>query len=355
MVSTEKPESNQLSRFPKPALLVLLLYAIFWLVAIGDRALLIERLPTTLHWAVHGLGAVIVGCWLLWALKPVNRAPRRLCIVGSAAFVVWWQAAIFMADAIGWEIMRASVARWGTIGLFVLGLAWFVWWVDRAAQRIRQRTTEHAPGRQFSKHSFMSPVDARERLIWNPLDVDAWYYRRGAKKLNQSLSAFVVYSFCFLLVFLLLSQMQGCQEIYEMPSGGGEPKQIVQTIKVQKVIRKKFVVNPYSAILFQVPNIDETVNLNLSEITKHHYEIGYGQGEGAGFAGGTFRGKVRFIRLEYTGGDWNQDFGIGGDLNMLTEYGIRTKHKIENRTESRRIVQLSNFPAKKSPPTYPPA
>jgi hypothetical protein len=92
------------------------------------------------------------------------------------------------------------------------------------------------------------------------------------------------------------------------------------------------------------------VKLNLSEITKHAYKVGYGEGAGAGFAGGTKRGKVRFIRLEYTGGDWNQDFGIGADLNMLLEYGIRTRHKVAERTESRTVSQLKNFPKGKSPP-----
>jgi hypothetical protein len=35
---------------------------------------------------------------------------------------------------------------------------------------------------------------------------------------------------------------------------------------------------------------------------------------------------------------------------MLVEYGIRTNHKVADKTESRRIGQLRNFPAGKSPP-----
>jgi len=159
----------------------------------------------------------------------------------------------------------------------------------------------------------------------------------------------VTYSFVFALVFLILSQMRGCEEIYEMPAGGGQQKAIAQTVKIQKIIRKKFVVNPYSAILFEVPPIDE-VKLNLNEATEHAYTVGYGEGAGAGFGGGTARGKVRLIRLEYSGGDWDRNFGIGGDMNMLIEYGIRTNHKVAEKTESRRISQLRNFPVGKSPP-----
>ena len=120
-------------------------------------------------------------------------------------------------------------------------------------------------------------------------------------------------------------------------------------VKIQKIIRKKFVVNPYSGIKFNVPPIDE-VKLQLTEVTKHAYTVGYGEGTGAGFAGGTQRGKVRFIRLEYAGGDWDLNFGVGADLNMLIEYGIRTQHKVAEQTESRTVYELKNFPVGKAPP-----
>jgi len=133
-----------------------------------------------------------------------------------------------------------------------------------------------------------------------------------------------------------------------MPQGGGEQKQVQQVV-VQKVIKKKFVINPFSAVIFNPPPIDQ-VKLQLTELTKHAYTVGYGKGKGAGFSGGTNRGMVRFIRLEYSGGDWDQDFGIGADLNLLLEYGIRTRHKVAKKTESRKIAQLRNFPVGKSPP-----
>ena len=182
------------------------------------------------------------------------------------------------------------------------------------------------------------------------LDLDAWYYGQRGKKLNQSLTALAAYSLCFLIAATLLSQLSGCSEIYEMPAGGGQQQTLaVQTVKLQKVIKKKFVINPFSAIVFNPPPIDE-VKLQLTEVTQHAYTVGYGQGAGAGFSGGTGRGKVRFIRLEYGGGDWSQDFGVGADLNMLIEYGVRTQHPVHNQTESRTVSQLANFVVGKSPP-----
>lgn len=185
--------------------------------------------------------------------------------------------------------------------------------------------------------------------IWNPLNPDAWYYGRHGRRLNQSLTVLMSYCMLFFAGFLLLTQTGGCEKIYEMPAGGGEQQQITQVVKIQKVIKKKYVINPFSSIRFKVPPIDE-VKLQLTEATKHRYTVGYGQGAGAGFAGGTNRGKVRFIRLEYDGGDWNQDFGVGADQNILIEYGIRTRQKVAARTESLRIAELADFPIGKSPP-----
>ena len=72
----------------------------------------------------------------------------------------------------------------------------------------------------------------------------------------------------------------------------------------QKKVAKSELVVPINP-----PKIED-IKLELLEAVRHRYEVGYGQGDGAGFAGGTRRGKVRFIRLQYSGGDWDQDFGI---------------------------------------------
>lgn len=262
-------------------------------------------------------------------LKPVARYALY-----SLGYTVLWTVSVQLADWLVWDAVRATLAQWGLVGLFLIGLAWIVWGVERASQHYLRRRSESDD----------------HRRIWNPLDVEAWYYGRRGKKLNQSLTALAAYSLAFLIGATLITQLGGCSEIYEMPAGGGEQQQLaVQTVKLQKVIKKKFVINPFSAIVFNPPPIDE-VKLQLNEVSQHVYTVGYGQGTGAGFAGGTARGKVRFIRLEYGGGDWNQDFGVGADLNMLIEYGVRTRHPVHNQTESRTVAQLANFVVGKSPP-----
>ena len=53
-------------------------------------------------------------------------------------------------------------------------------------------------------------------------------------------------------IFLLLTRLTGCS-VYESPLGGGEEKQLRQIVKIQKVINKKYVINPYSSVLFNPP------------------------------------------------------------------------------------------------------
>jgi hypothetical protein len=301
-----------------------------WLACVVDWlwvGLLADGLLWGLQCSVFILGFALAGGWAIWARA---RPPLLRAGVLTASYIVGWQFLVFAADALDWYQLRAILARGGTAGLFFIGLAWVVWGIEQTSRHYAARRT------------------GRPKRVWNPLDLEAWYYFRN-QKLNQSVAALLGYSLAFVLVVMIAGQISGCREIYEMPAGGGEQQTIAQTLQLQKVVKKKYVVNPFSAIIFNPPPIDE-VKLQLLEVTQHAYTVGYGQGTGAGFSGGTSRGKVRFIRLEYAGGDWNQDFGVGADLNMLIQYGVRTGHPVHNQTEARTVAQLGNFVVGKSPP-----
>lgn len=391
--------------YKQPPIVLTAVYVLLWFVAVADwlwfnqfastvlridwGSLRVEFQPV--YWLVFAASLPICAAWFFWALKKQPPSQLRRLAIASLLYPFLWQFAVFFAaDAANWsnwdgfDTLRAQLARLGTAGLFFLGLFWVIWAIDRGSRyydrlrvnRLLQREEEGGPPAVI--HGGVAEVGPDdEPPIWNLLDINAWYYNlraddllslsrwrrlisslsirnadpqtRPQRKLNQSLSGLAGYSFAFLIAFLVFSNIGGCEELYEMPAGGGEQKQIAQVVKVQKVIKKKFVVNPFSAIRFKVPPIDE-IKLQLLEVTKHAYKIGQGAGEGAGFASGTRKGKVRFIRLEYTGGDWDQDFGVGADLNMLVEYGVRTGHKVNDKTESRTIAQLKNFKQFKSPP-----
>jgi hypothetical protein len=308
--------------------------------------------PLPVAWCFFGSAALLGLAGLLATMLTRRWSPRRRCLLMTAAGLVCWQATVFITGAVAWDAMHREVIRCGAATLFVVGLCWSVWWVERAGQRIRARRIARGLTRTAAQLwvSGHRPEGPGVRRSWHPLDAEAWYYGRQNPRLRQSVTVLAAYSLLFLLVYVLLGWLAGRRgESYELPGGGGQAKTMAQTVKIQKVIRTKYVVNPYSAIKFAVPPIDE-VKLQLTEATEHTYTIGYGEGEGAGFGGGTARGKVRFIRLEYAGGDWDEGMGIGGDLNMLTEYGARTRHAVADHTESRRITELTGFPEGKSPP-----
>lgn len=313
-----------------PPILWTAAYLIVWLIGMWDWCG-IRRLP---DWLLLPLFAASAPLSWYWLQRQPSEVRRRFAI--SIGMIFWLQLAVYSLDIAQLGAARALVARVGTAALFVIGLAWVVWGLEDRSRHFAHLKAKSSLGTQAAVP------------VWNPLDLAAWYYARGSRKLNQSVAGLIGYSLMFLLMCLILSQIGGC-DVYEMPAGGGEQKPMAQVVKIQKIIRKRYVVNPYSSIRFDVPPIDE-VQLQLQEITEHTYKVGYGEGQGAGFAGGTQRGEVRLIRLEYDGGDWDQDFGVGGDLNMLLKYYELTSHKVARRTESRTVAQLRSFPKGKSPP-----
>ena len=269
-------------------------------------------------------GAAVAGWWV-WRQRRDPQIRRRLVQTLALPFLLQWLW--FVVHAAGWPALARAMAQLSIAILFLTGLAWLVWWLERWARR--------AP-------------PSGHRRSWDPRRLDARYYRRRYRRLDQSVLAFASYSLVFLLVGLMLTRLSGCREIYEMPAGGGEV-QLQQTVQVERVIRQKFVINPLSAVLFNPPPIED-IPLQLQEITEHRYQLGQGAGTAAGFATGTERGRVRFIRLQYDGGDWDLDAGGGSDVNMLMEYGIRTGHRVHDQGESRPIARLANFPPRQSPP-----
>ncbi|MDP6447687.1 MAG: hypothetical protein QF805_28070, partial [Pirellulaceae bacterium] len=327
---------------------LLMIAATFWLATVldwrGDKFL-----PFALHTTIFVFAFGLATC-AFWPVRRLRLAdPVLFWRRATALYITSWQLSVFVTYTLVWDALRSTLARGGLFGLFFIGLLWTIWLLEKFSQKFE--SDRYVP---LNTDALLAAKQQRGAVvrppkIWHPLDPAAWYYGRANPRLRQSLAGFATYAGVFLLLCIIASRMQGCYEIYEMPAGGGEQKTVAQVVRVQKVIRKKFIVNPFSAIIFETPPIDD-VKLQLDEVTEHTYTPGYGEGKGAGFAGGTKRGKVRFIRLEYSGGDWEQDYGIGGDLNMLVKYYELTTHPVANRTESRRVAQLKNFPATKSPP-----
>ena len=153
--------------------------------------------------------------------------------------------------------------------------------------------------------------------------------------------------------------IRGCRmmEAYEIPGGGGNP--IARIVRIKKIKRKegkKYVLNMNSPIIFWVPKIDDSNILQevdedtLDEYAPTALTTETTSGIKGLWPGGMSDAEVRFIRLKYRGGDWDQDMGKKADYNMLLQFHKLTGLKITPRTESIPIGALRRFPKHRGPP-----
>ena len=165
--------------------------------------------------------------------------------------------------------------------------------------------------------------------------------------------------FFVLVVLPALLAVRGCQRPYAVPKGSGT--QVIQTMRVynQKAAsRPRTVKKIDSAVVTDAPTIEESdVFEEMDKITEQQYEaskedgkLGAGGGKEGGWPNGMEKARVRFIRLEYDGGDWDLDMGYGSDYNVLIKFRELTGFAIWPKTESIRIADLTHFPRKRAPP-----
>ena len=164
---------------------------------------------------------------------------------------------------------------------------------------------------------------------------------------------------------LIIAHFHGCIKPYDVPEGDGIPAAAVKVVKVEQKKKKKkqrLILDMNSAIIFHIPEIDESkifeeldeatsqtyVADNLSAVQEGAMGAG-GKGTRAGWKGGK-GSKVRFIRLKYRGGDWDQNMGLGADYNFLIKFSELSKLGIADNTEANEITQLGLYPKGRAPP-----
>ncbi len=165
----------------------------------------------------------------------------------------------------------------------------------------------------------------------------------------------------FLIIILpFLLTLWGCRmRPYGIPKGSGV--MAVQLVQVQqqqeKQEERRYIFDMDTAISFYVPKIDDSeVFEEVAKLTAHTYTVqeSGALGDGGGTTGGWPHGmedaRVRFIRLQYSGGSWDQNMGYGADYNMLLAFRQITGFNIWHETESIRIADLRRFPRRRAPP-----
>lgn len=161
----------------------------------------------------------------------------------------------------------------------------------------------------------------------------------------------VFYHIFFLLILPLLLVNCYDDDEYKIPKGDGggqvQPQKVVQKKKKNK--KKKIVLNPNSAFIFAMPDMpDEELLEEIDEKTADQYVTSTGtfgpgkKGGKPGWPNGMENGVVRFIRLKYNGGDWDQDMGKGADYNMLLKIKEYAGFNIASDTEYVTVDELQN-------------
>lgn len=167
-------------------------------------------------------------------------------------------------------------------------------------------------------------------------------------------------SFLHLAILIYPFLLRGCgmEAPYAIPQGSGNP--VVEMVKVKKKKKKKkkkYILAQNSPFIFERLDIDESkVMEEVDEVTEREYvanknigKMGQGGGTSGGWPNG-MPGVVRFIRLKYNGGDWDQDMGKGADHNFLIRFQEFTSFKVANDTEYIPIHRLDDFPKDRAPP-----
>ena len=101
------------------------LYFLVWLAVRADHIWL-QMLGGWAHWTVALLSVPLGLLWCVWAAFRVRRANAAVWFFLSVLYIVWWQLSLVAAHWMVRDALRANLARYGTVGLFLVGLGWVV-------------------------------------------------------------------------------------------------------------------------------------------------------------------------------------------------------------------------------------
>lgn len=182
---------------------------------------------------------------------------------------------------------------------------------------------------------------------------------RARKSFYSSFTTHIV----ILILIPFILQERGCVEAYRVPEGSGNPAvAMVQIVKPKKKKKQTLTLRPNSAILFEIPDIDDTeVDKIMEEMTQARYEVransqagklGKGGGKKGGWPEGMENYKIRFIRLNHGGTGWEDGMNkTDADINFLRHFAQATGFKkIANKGESHSIALLDKYPDDGFPP-----
>jgi hypothetical protein len=293
--------------------------------------------------------AAAVLCWIrasfVYRLLEAVYALWALVVLGAIKFSFSAPAALCAADYKVFDKLSRNALWTASLGLATPIVCFALLMLLALALTSVRRT--YGIGRSDSIGDAI--VESLRKGGTDPRYRTSWYWSIGI--------------FVFIIVAPFIFRGCGWEEPYGLVQGSGQPE--LQVVKVKKIKKekkkKKFVLNKWSPYILERAKIDDLKTLDdmleetldtyvADQPTKKSGKLGKGGGKTGGWPKGMADAKVRFIRLEYAGGDWDQDMGKGADYNLLVKFNQLTGFPIWKETESRPIARLSRFPKRYAPP-----
>ncbi len=308
---------------------------------------------------------IAAGALLVASLLGLLRRPWALALLRKAYLGVYLLALVYVYAA--WRVTAAAaVARtspegFGPTAMALMGWRWQFLWPALCVLVVFAALHVTAL-RRVAVAAYSGAVPA-EALLGDRIVENIRTHGRDPsyrKSLITSALAHIA-----VIVVPLVLQAFGCVRSYLIPFGSGRPGvAVVHAVERReaKKKRKRLVLNPNSAIYFHVPDLDDSDLLRqVQNMTELAYaadtdavlgKMGAGEGKTGGWPEGTGSEPVRFIRLEYSGHDWNDgmDPKDRADVNFLQEFRRITGFKVAARSESHPIRLLRKYDKGYAPP-----
>ena len=320
--------------------------------------------------AVGAFSSVLLVCGGLWALVSVVgllvRRPWSLAAVRTgyvavlvAALVFCWVA--FAATGVVAEAYEQARPEDEEVAISAFLLQWhYARWALLAAALAVGMLLLSWRGRALAcyRRAAPAPGAAGDRIVES--------LRSGGKDPHYRrswLSSALVHWFLIVaLPFLLL--LRGCIDPYRVPYGSGKARvtRVMRVVRRKKKKRKRFILRRNAAIYWDIPDLKEsniardvdreTQLTHVADRNAAHGQMGAGGGKKGGWPDGVPGGKIRFIRLEYRGRDWDDgmDARSRADINFLTFLKQEVPFPVARKGESHRIGLLKRYPKGFSPP-----
>jgi len=345
-------------RFGPPALAAFLQRNPDVATLLGDNGL--STALSVCCWGFGILGAVCGVCGVLSLVRVAPtyhmlRAALALVYPTVAAYVmVVWLAIFSVVDA-ELEIDGAAQDR-ATALVFWWQLCWPALAIGVYAVWLHAMLRSRSVYAAFTRRS--GPPMPGDRIL------EDWRTHGRDPRARRSFgSSFLTHILVIIMIPYLL-QIGGCVEAYRVPKGSGNPVvALVKIVKPKKKKKKTLTLRPNSAILFEIPDLDDTeVDRVMDEqMTQATYQavvnakagkMGAGGGTEGGWPEGTEDYKIRFIRLDHGAAGWDDGMNqTGADVNFLRAVAQATPFKkIASKGESHSIARLAKYPEDGFPP-----